>query len=86
MSDPTKRLLINKEQYDILNTERPGLDLMVSTGNQKNFSPVYIKAAAGIYSLIYGHPMPNQHCKHCIGNFLRPLHYQLQLFEQQNPK
>jgi hypothetical protein len=81
--DNTLNCLINKEQYDFLNTERPNLDMFAATGALNNLDPSYLKGARNIHQLIYGGTPPNINCKACIVQMVRPLLYQLQQFENQ---
>jgi hypothetical protein len=82
MSDPTMQLLINKEQYDFLKEYKEQLAMQAATGMLSNLDPTWIKGAANIYSLIYNLPKPNTNCRSCIVQFVRPLYYQLQKYEQ----
>lgn len=81
-TDPTKNLLINKEQYDFLKEYKDALAMQAATGNLSNLDPIWIRGAAALYSMIYNQPRPNINCRACIDAFVKPLYYQIQKYEQ----
>lgn len=82
MSDPTLNLLINKEQYDFINQERPALDMFNATGNMKNFDNAYLKGLQNITALIYNVQKPNINCGRCIAAMLPPMIHQIHKYEE----
>ena len=84
MPDPTLNLLINEEQYNFLNTERATLDEFNAVGSLRNLDIAYLTGCANIHQMIYNGPRPTVNCRDCIMAMLRPLIYQINLYEHKN--
>jgi hypothetical protein len=82
MSDHTLKCLINKEEYDFLNTERDALEMHSATGNLRNLDSIWLKGAANVYQKIFSATRPNINCRTCIAQFVRPLLHQIHEYEK----
>jgi hypothetical protein len=82
VSDPTLSCLLNKEQYEFLNTERGKLETWRATGAMNNLDPAWLKGAANIHQAIFNSQRPNTNCIHCIIAMCGPLLHQIHEYEK----